>query len=329
MNKTTLDLTYNELDQLLDSLLKKESLPSTVMRTSDAIVYQRHNKLWIIIKAAYRLILAEAIYWVYIQPRLAPLRKKKSIYQALKKTKCLHSLRTYLHLSKIGLTDLSVQLGGRFDDRVFAHFALATMLYDASFDVPECKRYLPDFDALIMQDQPIDSTDPFLSLFNNSITFLKTHLHQSKFERFANYVRIEHISQLMSIYQLSDKAVSRDQLTKITFAKGGIAALALMHLMAPQMKDQERGAIYEIGAVLQLIDDISDMEEDETSGIQTLANQRLLDIQELKHLYFGAVNNLIDQLGMDRTKSNGALDMLCWFADSMLERRYGALAKTN
>jgi len=80
--------------------------------------------------------------------------------------------------------------------------------------------------------------------------------------------------------------------------------------------------MYELGAVLQLIDDISDINEDKISGIQTLPNQKLLTYNELKQMYCGTINNLIEKLDIDPSKPNGSLDMLSWFSDSMLERRY-------
>jgi len=137
-----------------------------------------------------------------------------------------------------------------------------------------------------------------------------------------NLVKIEHISQLMSIYQFSDEKVTKDDLLKITYAKGGISGLALMYLMAPNMGEKEKRAVYEFGAVMQLIDDISDIQEDLKIGIRTLPNQKLLTYQDLNKLYYGTINNLIDKCEMNPNKPNGTLDMLCWFGDIILEKRY-------
>ena len=95
------------------------------------------------------------------------------------------------------------------------------------------------------------------------------------------------------------------------------------------LKEIEKKAIYELGAVMQLIDDISDIKEDLKIGIRTLPNQRLLTFQELKQLYFGTVNSLMDNCGMDSHQPNGTLDMLCWFADIILEKRYKSFAQTQ
>jgi hypothetical protein len=131
----------------------------------------------------------------------------------------------------------------------------------------------------------------------------------------------------MSIYQLSDKPVSKEDLLKITYAKGGIAGLGLMYLMAPKMKQDQLTAVYELGAVSQLIDDINDMQEDLTTGIQTIPNQKLLDYNELQYLYFGTINNLMNKCDIDPDQPNETLDMLCWFAEALLQKRYGEFLK--
>ena len=207
--------------------------------------------------------------------------------------------------------------------------AIATTLYDAAFDIEEFRKYLVDLDTLIAFDKPMYSKDEFTTLFNESLNYLIDNTDAPAFEIFWNYIKIEHISQLMSIYQLSDKKISKEKLYKITFPKGGISLLALMHLMAPKMREKQRKAIYELGAVLQLIDDIQDTKEDLRSGIQTLPNQKLLDHQDLKELFSGAVNNLIDKCDINPNQANGTLDMLCWFADVLLERRYGSYLTTE
>ncbi|MDH7507565.1 MAG: class 1 isoprenoid biosynthesis enzyme [Candidatus Thermoplasmatota archaeon] len=322
MNKSPIEMNYLELNELLDNLLKNENLPSTIPYRSKKINYPRRSKFFLLLKAFYRLIKAEMFYQSYIKKQLRPLKNQQSMYKILKETKCIRALKVYLYLAKIGLHDLLINLGSKFDNKIFTNFAVATMLYDASFDVKEFRHYLKTFDALIMQKKQIEPTDEYLKLFNDSINYLKKHLDSKTFETFSHYVCIEHISQLMSIYQLSDKKISKDDLLKITFVKGGISGLALMCIMAPNLKKEQAIAIYELGAVLQLIDDISDINEDKIIGIQTLPNQKLLDYDELKQMYCGTINNLIEKLNIDINKPNSSLDMLCWFSDSMLERRY-------
>ncbi len=322
MNKSPIDMNYSELDKFLNNFLENENLPSIIPYKSERINYPRRNKIPLLLKAFFRLIKAEVFYQTYIKKQLRPLKNKKNMFKILKETKCIRALKVYLYLGKIGLNDLLINLGSRFDDKIFTNFAIATMLYDASFDVKEFRHYLRTFDALIMQQKPIEPTDEYLKLFIDSTNYLEKRLGSSIFKTFSHYVRIEHICQLMSIYQLSDKKISKDDLLKITFVKGGISGLALMYIMIPNLKKEKTIAIYELGAVLQLIDDISDIKEDKNIGIQTLPNQKLLTYNELKQMYCGTINNLIDKLEIDITKPNDSLDMLYLFSDYLLERRY-------
>lgn len=322
MQKNTMQLTYQELNQLLDTLLEKNHLPSMIPYKDNKIKYKRKHQIRILLTAIYQLFKAQYYFTTCLRYQINKLKATGEIYYALKKTRCLKNLRTYLYLSKVGLTDFAQQLNGSFNYSVFTHFAFATMLYDAAFDVPVCRKYLGEFDHFIMQKKKIESSDPYLCLFKDSVEALEQLVGHETFDIFMNYVQIEHISQLMSGYQLSDTTISKEELKKITFAKGGISALALMHLLAPSMNKQQRIAVYELGAVMQLIDDITDIKEDLKIGIRTLPNQRLLSFEELQELYFGTVNHLMDVCNMDPNKANATLDMLCWFSQIILNKRY-------
>ena len=326
MTKTPLEMDYNELNTILDSLLTSQNLPSSLYYKGDHINYRRQQRLRILFTAVKRLFQAQRFYMKEMKTKINALQTTGTAYHLLKQTRCLKNLRTYLYLSKIGLTDISSRFGGRFNDQIFADFSVATMLYDAAFDIPYCQRYLKDFDHMIMTEQPIESTDPYLRIFQESVDHIQKSIPESTATEFFTLIKIEHISQLMSIYQQSDKHSSKDILLKITFAKGGISGLALMLLMAPKMTPVQRRVIYELGAVLQLVDDISDITEDTKAGIQTLPNQRLISYQELKELYYGTINNLIDVCHMNPEQPNETLDMLCWFADIILEKRYKRFA---
>ncbi len=322
-----INFDFEELNGKLDFLLKKEKLPLKIDYKSNKINYHKKNRFFIFTKAIIRLIEAEIFYKTYMKKKIKVLKKDKQIYNELKKTGCLRSQRSYLHLAKIGLSDLVKNMGGRFKENIFSDFAIATMLYDASFDVPCCRKYLKDFDSYIMNDKPIDSKDPYTKLFNDSIQNVHRSLDEKTMKSFKNYTKIEHISQLMSFSQICDEKISKDDLFKITFAKGGISALILMQLLTSMPDEKQKRTIYELGAIMQLIDDITDMEEDLKIGISTLPNQKLLNFEELRLLYNGTVNNLIQKFNFNTKKSNGTLDMLCWFGESILQRRYSSYIK--
>ena len=322
MNKSPLEMDYSELNALLDSLLAAEQLPTMINYKGTSINYERRQRIRILLKAVVRLFKVQFFYSSYMKNKIQHLKTTGDTFIELKKTRCLKNLRTYLYLSKIGLTDLASSLGGRFNDKIFADFAIATMIYDASFDIPVCRKYLKAFDEDIMIQTAIQPTDTCLKVFVECSDNLREILGDQAFQIFVHYVQIEHASQLMSIYQQSDKKTTKEDLMKITFAKGGISGLALMHLMVPTMNAQQRKAVYELGAVMQIIDDISDIKEDLKAGIQTLPNQKLLTFEELRELYYGTINNLIEQCNLNPHQPNGTLDMLCWLADIILEKRY-------
>ena len=70
-----MDMDYHELDNLLDSLLKAEGLPSSVEYNSDTINYHRYSKYRIVIKTLFRIIEADLFYRTYIRRRIDRLHK--------------------------------------------------------------------------------------------------------------------------------------------------------------------------------------------------------------------------------------------------------------
>lgn len=310
--KSPLDMNYNELNDTLNFLLNKENLPSSVVYRSNRIKNYRYSKSRLIVKLLLITVQAGLIYRKHIYKKLGSFRK--AVF--------LKSFKLYFILCKILLPGLLTRFGGRFDDKLVVNYMTAAMLYDASCDIPRYRKYLKEFDRLIMLNIDVEPNDEYLRLFRESMDYLKNNLDKKTYDTFMRYIRIEHISQLMSLYQLSDKLISRDDLFKITLSKGGIAILAGMHILAPKMGELERKAIYEIGGILQIFEDIKDIKEDLKMEIKTMANQKMINYQELKQLYFGTVNNLIEKCNLDSDHPNLTLDILHWFADVMLEQKY-------
>ncbi|UCF11721.1 MAG: hypothetical protein JSW06_06630 [Thermoplasmatales archaeon] len=322
MEKSPLDMDYHELDNLLDSLLDAANLPSKIEYSSNAINYSRPKKTWIKMKILYRLIEAQFFNLTYIRKRLNPLKKTGIIYDIIKKERIFLKFNVAFSVLKIMYSDVLVHLGANFDNKMATNFIICIGLYDASFDVVECRKYLKDFDTFIMSNKPVEPRDEYLALFKESIDYLRNAVDKTTFDTFMNYVKIEHVVQMMSICQLSDKKISKEQLYKITLAKGGIGNLAGMYIVAPKMREKEKKAIYELGAILQIFDDIMDIKEDLKMGIQTLPNQKLIDRQELRQLYFGSLNNLIEKLNFDPNRPNVTLDIYCMLAGLLVGRRY-------
>ncbi len=154
---------------------------------------------------------------------------------------------------------------------------------------------------------------------------LEKNVDENKFDTFLNYMQIEHISQLVSIYQRSDKYMSKESLFKITLAKGGISILACSHIMVPEMNQNEKEAIYVLGGILQIFEDLYDIKEDLEMGIQTLPNQKLIDYPELEQTYNGTVNNLIKTLNISPDHPNPTLDILSHLIQARFIRNIGKI----
>lgn len=312
MKKRPLDMSYTELNDTLDSLLKSVDLPSFVNYSSEKINYKRYKKSRLIVSTLYRRIKAEFFYRVYIRKRLGSFREEKF----------LKSFKPFFYIFKIGLPDLLTCLGGKFDDALAANFMIIAMLYDASCDLIQYRKYLKDFEDLIMFDKDLEPKDDFLTLANESMRYIKSNLDKKVYYTFMDYMKIEHVTQLMSIYQLTDKSITKDTLFKITLAKGGITIMAGIYIMAPNISQKQIKALYEIGGVLQIFEDINDIDEDLDIGIQTLSNQKLIDFQDIKKLYYGTINNLIEKCNLDPNRPNSTLDIFYWLVDVILEKRY-------
>jgi hypothetical protein len=318
MSKSPIDMDYNELNNELDSLLKAEDLPCSVEYSDKRINYYKYNKCRLFISALSKFIKAILFYRRYINKRLGSLRKERF----------LKSFKLYFYIYKIALPDLLTQVGGKFDNKIAANYIIAAMLYDAACDVPSYRKYLRELNDYIMLRKEIKPTNKYLTLFKESTDYLQSVLGEETFNTFMNYIKIEHFCQLMSIYQLSDKLISEDNLFKITLAKGGITLMAGLYIMAPKTGKKERRAIYELGGVLQLFEDIYDIKEDLEIGILTLSNQKMINYQEMKKLYFGTVNNLIEKCNLNPNRPNSTLDILNFATGRILERRYKSYGKS-
>ena len=312
ITKSPLDMTYKELNYTLDKLLQFENLPSIIDYRGNKINYNRYSKFRLIIIGLYRVFIAKLFFRREIKNRLG----------SFKRAAFLRSFRNYFYIFKIALPDLLTCLNGKFNVKIVANYMIAAMFYDCSCDFSEYRKYLKIFNDFIMFDKNIEPRDEFLTIFKESMDYLKATLDKNTYDTFMNYIKIEHICQLMSLYQLSDKKISKNHLFKITLAKGGITIMAGIYLMAPKMTNIERKALYEIGGILQILEDINDIKEDLKMGIKTLSNQKMINYQELKQLYFGTVNNLIEICDIDTSQANSTLDIMCWIADVVLEQRY-------
>lgn len=78
------------------------------------------------------------------------------------------------------------------------------------------------------------------------------------------------LAQDDSINQLNDIQLDNEVLKKITLEKGGLALLLFRHILANPLKKGEEKAIYDLGYILQILNDMFDVYKDHKNKQQTL-----------------------------------------------------------
>jgi|GEM_PF-2625929 len=78
-------------------------------------------------------------------------------------------------------------------------------------------------------------------------------------------------AQIHSVSQ-KDKTIGVDSISAITKNKGGQTALMLALEVSPEMNSRKRDCYFELGYLMQLVDDFADKEIDQRDGIVTLAH---------------------------------------------------------
>lgn len=79
-------------------------------------------------------------------------------------------------------------------------------------------------------------------------------------------------AQTQSLRQNSRETLTTDEIRKITYDKGGYATLLYRSLLSNKIIEGEENAIYQLGALLQLTNDIFDIYKDYKNKSQTLAS---------------------------------------------------------
>ncbi|MEN7550405.1 hypothetical protein AAG747_20975 [Rapidithrix thailandica] len=102
-------------------------------------------------------------------------------------------------------------------------------------------------------------------------------------QQFIDYFEKVFSAQKASQKQL-DKDLSSEEIQQITFDKGGYSALLYRSIMSHPLGEQEEKAIYQLGGLVQLMDDTFDVYEDYQQGIRTLPNQTH-DISVIKSFF--------------------------------------------
>ena len=101
-------------------------------------------------------------------------------------------------------------------------------------------------------------------------------------------------------YQISSqkqfgRQLSNDEIKDITYGKGGYALLLYLDAMLPDGYSKAEGeAIFQMGALIQLTNDIFDIYKDSRAGLSTLAT-RCTDVQKLSDYYHSEIEKNMQQ----------------------------------
>ncbi len=189
--------------------------------------------------------------------------------------------------------------------------------------------FTPVFDDLVddrtMNHQDIERLQNHQHTENTHYTLiwylykkLKTHL--PKDEKFNHYFNLSVQAQTASLQQLKNAPLNGDDLQKITFDKGGYATLLYRSILENNILAKEEYAIYQLGAALQLVNDVFDVYKDHQQGLQTLITNSP-DINIAADIFEGQVNTCILAI-QDLPYSNIHKEKMLWKIKVMLSRGY-------
>jgi len=88
---------------------------------------------------------------------------------------------------------------------------------------------------------------------------------------FKSYFKKAHLAQNHSLKQLQKAPISNEELKQISFDKGGFYTTLYRMVLKNKPLPGEEDAIYTLGAIMQLLNDLFDIHKDFHSGVKTLA----------------------------------------------------------
>jgi hypothetical protein len=175
-------------------------------------------------------------------------------------------MHAYALMSRVPLAVEIAVLAGSF-----AH------LYDNIIDEFEDASFDDRLVDLVLQETPAQNELELLL----AMVFLSMYerLDESRvgavYSAFSELHEHQHLSRLQK-----DPSISDHELVEITRMKARSAAVVLCTLVKPDLTDHEKVLISQIGEIVQLLDDHTDLADDQRLGIKTLAanGQSCLDL---------------------------------------------------
>ncbi len=200
--------------------------------------------------------------------------------------------RIYYHLLLSSVTNrwFSTLRGKRESKKEIiaaAYLGASTPLYDDLYDESDYNRQ--DVQCLISQG----NAEGFGIIAALGIEFyqeLLTYLDRP--ETFANYLERVAIAQDNSKAQVGSRQLSEEEIRKITYDKGGYSIALYRSVLNHEMRPGEDQAVYDLGCMIQLTNDLFDLRKDHINNQQTLVTTTD-DINKVRTEYLQLLNKTI------------------------------------
>ena len=214
-------------------------------------------------------------------PEWASIISSKSFDLRLTQYVQVHSLLDY------SLCGLAGRKMSNSELKACVYFCACLPLYDDFFD----KSDLSEKEIKDLMSLP-DNFKPENSVQELFIYLLSTvYKNLSDASLFGRYFEQLYYGQEES-KKLSDPNLSRNEVEKIAFEKGGYSALLFRSILKHPIIADEEKALYQLGAVGQLLDDLFDLWDDLEEGINTVVTKFNHDFTPVYVQYLNEVEKL-------------------------------------
>lgn len=190
-------------------------------------------------------------------------------------------------LLDFSLCSLAGRKMSRNELKACVYFCACLPLYDDFFDKSNLSK--KEIKDLMHSPEGFKPENSVQELFVYLLGVVYKNLPDS--ELFGRYFEQLYYGQQES-KKLFDSRLSKEEVQKIAFQKGGYSALLFRSILRHPLIDGEEDALYQLGAVGQVLDDLFDLWDDLEEGINTIVTKFNSDFTPVFNLYIKEVNQL-------------------------------------
>ncbi|MBI35134.1 MAG: hypothetical protein CMP67_07205 [Flavobacteriales bacterium] len=249
--------------------------------------------------------LSNFFHYLFILPRVKfRLNRINKVLKNLKKEVCKNSewaliissksfdLRLTQYVQVHSLLDFSLcGLAGRKmsnnELKACVYFCACLPLYDDFFDKSDLSE--KEIKDLMLAPESFTPENSVQELFIYLLRIVYKNLHDS--DLFSKYFEQLYYGQEES-KKLVNPNLSKAEVEKIAFQKGGYSALLFRSILKHPIIVDEEKALYQLGAVGQVLDDLFDLWDDLEEGINTIVTKFNRDFTPVYAQYLHEVEKL-------------------------------------